>query len=805
MAREIMARIEWTQLLGTTSWESANALTTGLDGSIYVAGGTRGDLHGQINSGGGDAFITKYNPDGTKAWTSLLGSRGGQVANALTTGLDGSIFVAGSTSSDLDGQTITNSGWSDAFISKYNPDGTRAWTRLLGTTSSDTAHALTTGLDGSIYVAGSTHGNLDGQTNSGGADAFITKYNPDGTRAWTRLLGTSGWDWAIDLTTGLDGSIYVAGRADGDLHGQTNSGGSDAFISKYNPDGTRAWTRLLGTWTSDDARALTTGLDGSIYVAGYTSGNLDGQRQINSQGWVRDAFISKYNPDGTRAWTRLLEASNQESAFALTTGLDGSIYVAGETNGNLDGQTNSGGVDAFITKYNPDGTKAWTRLLGTSGRDVANALTTGLDGSIFVAGSTEGDLDGQPNSGGTDAFIVKLIDEEITTLSIAPTNAVQPEGNTGTTPFTFTVTRTGNTTGTSSANWAVTGTGDNPANAADFGGTLPSGIVTFAAGVTSQVITVNVQGDTVVEPDETFTVTLSGATNATITTATATGTILNDDTPPVERDRQQITSLDNLTTTPGGNVSIPLFYNTSTGDNTVTGISMRLHYNSNELTFQNVDNFFSNGQFVDLENLADTRDFDNNPETDRYIQFGYADFAGNWPNQPLPLKLGDFNFTTSRNFEGTQLNVTSDNLAPGYSLESDSIFVGKQAWNLDIDQAWNLDIDGDGRADALSDGIMIIRYLFGTFPGERLINGAISHNATRNLAEIEAYLQKGVDNKYLDIDGDGQINALSDGIMVVRHMFGTFPDEKLIEGAISPDATRDLGQIQAHLTQFSTI
>ncbi|MDH6101305.1 hypothetical protein NWP18_02200, partial [Chrysosporum ovalisporum ANA283AFssAo] len=69
----------------------------------------------------------------------------------------------------------------------------------------------------------------------------------------------------------------------------------------------------------------------------------------------------------------------------------------------------------------------------------------------------------------------------------------------------------------------------------------------------------------------------------------------------------------------------------------------------------------------------------------------------------------------------------------------------------------------------------------------------------------QTYLQQGLDNKHLDIDGNGEIKALSDGIMIVRHMFGTFPGERLIDGAISPDATRDLTQIQAHLTQFSTV
>nr|WP_273248630.1 SBBP repeat-containing protein [Limnospira indica] len=86
--------------------------------------------------------------------------------------------------------------------------------------------------------------------------------------AWTRLLGTSGWDEASALTTGSDGSIYVAGWTWGDLDGQTNSGVYDAFITKYQPDGTKAWTRLLGTRGNEYASALTTGLDGSIYVAG---------------------------------------------------------------------------------------------------------------------------------------------------------------------------------------------------------------------------------------------------------------------------------------------------------------------------------------------------------------------------------------------------------------------------------------------------------------------------------------------------------------------------------------------------------
>ena len=118
------------------------------------------------------------------------------------------------------------------------------------------------------------------------------------------------------------------------------------------------------------------------------------------------------------------------------------------------------------------------------------------------------------------------------TLSIVAVNGTQSEGTTGaTTPFTFTVTRGGNTSIASSASWAVTGSGANAAAGSDFaGGVLPSGTVSFAAAETSKTITVNVAGDTVVEPDEGFTVTLSNpAASTTIGTASASGTIRNDD------------------------------------------------------------------------------------------------------------------------------------------------------------------------------------------------------------------------------------------------------------------------------------
>ena len=124
----------------------------------------------------------------------------------------------------------------------------------------------------------------------------------------------------------------------------------------------KSWTRLLGSSQGDNARSITTGRDGSIYIAGHTSGNLDGNRNAGGI----DAFLSKYNSDGTKSWTRLLGSTPIDSANSITTGNDGSIYIAGITYGNLDGNSNAGDADAFLRKYNSDGTKSWTRLLGSN-------------------------------------------------------------------------------------------------------------------------------------------------------------------------------------------------------------------------------------------------------------------------------------------------------------------------------------------------------------------------------------------------------------------------------------------------------
>ena len=113
--------------------------------------------------------------------------------------------------------------------------------------------------------------------------------------------------------------------------------------------------------------------------------------------------------------------------------------------------------------------------------------------------------------------------------------------------------------------------------------------------------------------------------------------------------------------------------------------------------------------------------------------------------------------------------------------------------------SFDIDLDEKLEADALTDGLLVIRHLFG-FSGDSLISGAISNGATRQEAEeITSYLSDA--ESELDIDGDGEAGALTDGLLLIRYLFG-FSGDSLISGAVSENAQRTTAeQIEAYISE----
>jgi murein DD-endopeptidase MepM/ murein hydrolase activator NlpD len=111
-------------------------------------------------------------------------------------------------------------------------------------------------------------------------------------------------------------------------------------------------------------------------------------------------------------------------------------------------------------------------------------------------------------------------------LRIAAAASSMVEGNEGSKPFTFTVSRSGDTTGASSVEWRIIFASTN---VEDFAGPT-SGMIDFAAEETSKTISIDIQGDVFFEENETFSVFLfNPSMGSSVTISTAVGRILNDD------------------------------------------------------------------------------------------------------------------------------------------------------------------------------------------------------------------------------------------------------------------------------------
>jgi hypothetical protein len=231
----------------------------------------------------------------------------------------------------------------------------------------------------------------------------------------------------------------------------------------------------------------------------------------------------------------------------------------------------------------------------------------------------------------------------------------------------------------------------------------------------------------------------------------------------------------------GDSVDITVSYNVSDNNSNLTGIGFRLHYDSSVLTFNDFVFLFDNQLFATIED--DFNDLDNDPSTDRYVTAGWVSLFSTFPGVlPQNLTTLNFNVASDTNLQSTPINFTSDNTAAGYAFSSDN-------YVLDIVSAtW--DIDGNGKADALTDGLTLLKASFG-LSGQSMIEGSIATDSNMTLEEIEGSMEKAM--TIADIDDSGDVDALTDGLMVLRYLFGV-EDSGLTEGAIGSDAKREAHQ-----------
>jgi hypothetical protein len=371
-------------------------------GAIYIAGYTP-DSFGGASAGITDAFLSKLDTSGDLTWTRQVGTVGDDRGTGVSTDGLGNAYITGFTHGSLG---PPYAGGADAFLRKYDAAGNAVWTQQLGSPQKryDQSFGVSADRLGNVFIAGETVGNLGGVVPEF-QDGFVSKYDASGAIAWTRQIGSSGSsDDASGVSADGLGNVYVTGTTFGDLEGES-AGRSDAYLRKYNSAGAVLWTKQFGTFDDDGGNDVAVDSLGNVYVTGSTEGDLGGPFAGDS-----DAFISKFDASGTLAWSRQLGSTTSDVGYGVSVDVLGNVYIAGSTRGTL-GASTSGVFDAFVSKFDASGVHHWTEQFGTIRSDGARDISTDGFGNIYITGYTEGSLDGM-SSGSRDVFVLKLHDPD---------------------------------------------------------------------------------------------------------------------------------------------------------------------------------------------------------------------------------------------------------------------------------------------------------------------------------------------------------------------------------------------------------
>lgn len=356
------------------------------DIGVYLVGWTRGTLFRQTSAGSADTFLRKYDATGSEVWTRQFGSPASDQAAAIALQASG-VYIVGETQGALPNQT--HAGGADTFVRKYDRDGNELWTRQFGTPSEEIPYDIAADASG-VYVSGVTGGTLPNQTHQGGGDAFVRKYDSEGSELWTRQFGSPGDEWAFGVAAGPSG-VYAVGEVRGE--NETGVWNRDAFIQKFDSQGNELWSQRFGTAEqrgderASDAIADSTG----VYVVG----------EMNS-----DAFVHKYDADGNLLWS---DQFGTVRHYARGVAVYGPwVFVTGSTTGEVGRPNEDHDKDPWIRKYDLEGNVVWTLQFGNSWvEDAANSVFAGPQG-VYVAGATSGDLLDRWWARDFDAFLVRV-------------------------------------------------------------------------------------------------------------------------------------------------------------------------------------------------------------------------------------------------------------------------------------------------------------------------------------------------------------------------------------------------------------
>lgn len=406
--------------------DEGNGIAIDNNGNIYITGqfesatlnfGTVSITNNSSNNNA-DAFVAKFDPSGNCLWAKTIGGVADEFGSAIDVDNNGNVFVTGyfeSASVTVGSQTLTSYGDRDIFIVKLNTSGDFLWAKGAGGNYEDEAYGVSCDGSGNAYITGyywsnSVNFGSSSITSAGDVDAFLAKYNSDGTLAWAKTVGGDGDDRGTALVSDNDGNVFITGgyeSASLNFGAATLTNGETykkyMYVAKYNTSGTNLWAKSA---SSVGARTYGTGISldqsGNCYIGGVfdgTTANFGTHTITNNKPGGSNAFIAKYNSSGVDQWaSNAVSGPEGNQTYCITTDNAGNSFISGwftsptVTFGGIVLSSSAYGDNIFLVKYNTNGqvTNAYAfKGSGMSG-GYGNGICSDNNGNAYLTGYFEG-------------------------------------------------------------------------------------------------------------------------------------------------------------------------------------------------------------------------------------------------------------------------------------------------------------------------------------------------------------------------------------------------------------------------------
>lgn len=252
--------LEWQKRYGGYGLDVGNHIEITGDGGYLIAASSTsndGDIRGNHSTGTyTDGVVIKIDASGTLQWSKCYGGSKNEELFDIKI-INGTIYAAGFTNS-VDGDIPPNQKNYDIWLLAVDINGNKILSKIYGGSQNDVAYCMTKGNDGTLTLAGyttSTDGDVSGA--KGSQDYWVINIDTRGKLNWQKTLGGTDAEYAKTIFTDNDSTYIVGGvtySTDGDVTGSLGNG--DFWTIKLSRTGQVLWKQNWGGSESDHLRCM---------------------------------------------------------------------------------------------------------------------------------------------------------------------------------------------------------------------------------------------------------------------------------------------------------------------------------------------------------------------------------------------------------------------------------------------------------------------------------------------------------------------------------------------------------------------